>query len=230
MRRIEEVRIAPSSSTGASFSFRTLLRLIRYAHCGHLYRRNRYYDPGAGRFTQEDPIGLAGGVNAYGFANGDPVSFADPYGLRADCCLDRVKKIARGVITYVKYEWRGFLAGADVTRASLDFSREGQFGGILGRFATVLPTARAAPFSRGAATLGGASGLGDLTAAEVSDPTGRRQSRTTTHSRGFRGAGDARRVKRYRLRHWPEQPCAFRRARGRASSYRPGPRNCSRST
>jgi RHS repeat-associated protein len=48
---------------------------------GLLYRRNRYYDPSTGRFTQEDPIGLAGGLNAYGFANGDPVSYSDPYGL-----------------------------------------------------------------------------------------------------------------------------------------------------
>jgi RHS repeat-associated protein len=48
---------------------------------GQMYRRNRYYDPATGRFTQEDPIGLAGGLNAYGFANGDPVSYDDPYGL-----------------------------------------------------------------------------------------------------------------------------------------------------
>jgi RHS repeat-associated protein len=48
---------------------------------GYQYRRNRYYDPKAGRFTQEDPIGLAGGLNAYGFANGDPVSYSDPFGL-----------------------------------------------------------------------------------------------------------------------------------------------------
>jgi RHS repeat-associated protein len=48
---------------------------------GTLYRRNRYYDPSSGRFTQEDPIGLAGGVNLYGFADGDPVSYTDPYGL-----------------------------------------------------------------------------------------------------------------------------------------------------
>jgi RHS repeat-associated protein len=47
---------------------------------GTLYRRARYYDPQTGRFTQEDPIGLAGGVNLYGFANGDPVTFSDPLG------------------------------------------------------------------------------------------------------------------------------------------------------
>lgn len=43
--------------------------------------RNRYYDPSTGRFTQEDPIGLAGGVNFYGYAAGDPLNFSDPFGL-----------------------------------------------------------------------------------------------------------------------------------------------------
>jgi RHS repeat-associated protein len=52
---------------------------------GLLYMRNRYYDPAQGRFTQPDPIGLAGGLNLYGFANGDPVGYSDPYGLAADC-------------------------------------------------------------------------------------------------------------------------------------------------
>ena len=33
--------------------------------------------------TQEDPLGLAGGLNLYGFANGDPVNFSDPFGLCA---------------------------------------------------------------------------------------------------------------------------------------------------
>jgi hypothetical protein len=32
-------------------------------------------------FTQEDPIGLAGGLNAYGFGDGDPVNYSDPFGL-----------------------------------------------------------------------------------------------------------------------------------------------------
>jgi RHS repeat-associated protein len=48
---------------------------------GLMYMRNRYYDPKTGRFTQEDPIGLAGGLNLYGYAGGDPVNFSDPFGL-----------------------------------------------------------------------------------------------------------------------------------------------------
>jgi RHS repeat-associated protein len=48
---------------------------------GLQYMRNRYYDPLTGRFTQADPIGLAGGLNLYGFAGGDPVTYTDPFGL-----------------------------------------------------------------------------------------------------------------------------------------------------
>jgi RHS repeat-associated protein len=53
---------------------------------GMLFRRNRYFDPVSGRFTQQDPIGVAGGLNLYGFADGDPVNFADPFGLYP-CCV-----------------------------------------------------------------------------------------------------------------------------------------------
>jgi RHS repeat-associated protein len=48
---------------------------------GLIYQRNRYYDSASGQFTQPDSIGIAGGSNLYGFANGDPVNFADPFGL-----------------------------------------------------------------------------------------------------------------------------------------------------
>jgi RHS repeat-associated protein len=48
---------------------------------GLRYMRNRYYNPRTGQFTQQDPIGLAGGLNLYGFADGDPVNFTDPFGV-----------------------------------------------------------------------------------------------------------------------------------------------------
>jgi RHS repeat-associated protein len=51
---------------------------------GMLYRRNRYFSPVSGQFTQSDPIGIAGGMNAFGFASGDPVNFSDPFGLLID--------------------------------------------------------------------------------------------------------------------------------------------------
>ena len=54
---------------------------------GLAYKRNRYYDPSTGRFTQVDPIGIAGGTNVYGFANGDPVNYGDPFGLCPPCSL-----------------------------------------------------------------------------------------------------------------------------------------------
>jgi RHS repeat-associated protein len=45
-------------------------------------RRARVYDPFfTGSFTQSDPIGISGGLNTYGFANGDPLNYTDPFGL-----------------------------------------------------------------------------------------------------------------------------------------------------
>lgn len=48
---------------------------------GLVYLRNRSYDTTTGQFTQQDPIGLAGGLNLYGYADGDPINFSDPFGL-----------------------------------------------------------------------------------------------------------------------------------------------------
>jgi RHS repeat-associated protein len=70
---------------------------------GFQYKRNRYYDPSSGRFTQEDPIGLAGGLNVYGYGSGDPVNYSDPFGLcpqwldGTPCTLQDVANYAAGV-------------------------------------------------------------------------------------------------------------------------------------
>jgi len=44
------------------------------------YNLFRYYDPDCGRFTQQDPIGLAGGLNLYQYAP-NPLGWVDPLGL-----------------------------------------------------------------------------------------------------------------------------------------------------
>jgi RHS repeat-associated protein len=61
------------------------------------YYRARYYSANESRFGAEDPIGIEGGINLYAFVGADPISKADPDGLRATCkdpkkCDDPGKK------------------------------------------------------------------------------------------------------------------------------------------
>ncbi len=48
---------------------------------GLYHYRTRDYDPVAGRFLQEDPIGLEGGLNLYRYVRNNPGKFTDPLGL-----------------------------------------------------------------------------------------------------------------------------------------------------
>ena len=68
---------------------------------GNWYNINRDYDPRLGRYLQSDPIGLAGGINTYTYAVGNPVSYFDPYGL---WCISN--------------KWKGAISGAAAGVAS----------------------------------------------------------------------------------------------------------------
>nr|WP_281247861.1 RHS repeat-associated core domain-containing protein [Paraburkholderia lycopersici] len=47
------------------------------------YNRFRYYDPQAGRYINQNPIGLLGGPNSYAYAENRPTTAIDPVGLAA---------------------------------------------------------------------------------------------------------------------------------------------------
>lgn len=51
---------------------------------GFFYNRNRYYDSQLGRYINQDPIGISGGINYYDYANRNSISNIDPLGLAWD--------------------------------------------------------------------------------------------------------------------------------------------------
>ncbi|MFC4158754.1 RHS repeat-associated core domain-containing protein [Chitinimonas lacunae] len=59
---------------------------------GWYYNRHRYYDPELGRYISQDPLGVAGGSNAYRYAGASPLNFIDPLGLRECVGTARVLK------------------------------------------------------------------------------------------------------------------------------------------
>jgi len=71
IRRAAHWRRAVSSVPGSSVS----------AQQGFGNQRTLTSTVYVGPSTQRDPIGLAGGLNQYGYAGGDPVNYSDPFGL-----------------------------------------------------------------------------------------------------------------------------------------------------
>jgi uncharacterized protein RhaS with RHS repeats len=92
----------------------------------------------SGPFTQRDPIGLAGGINQYGYVGGDPVNYADPFGL----CPIPIEKCPAGTFTALGMAIGAFLGGTGGGALGLA-------GGPAGL--VVAPTLSAAAAAQGAA-------------------------------------------------------------------------------
>jgi RHS repeat-associated protein len=113
---------------------------------GMTYLRNRYYDPSSGRFTQEDPIGLAGGMNAYGFAGGDRVNFSDPMGLCPEwvdgkpCDLSAAASFAAGFGDMVSFGATNWIRNRMGTNDAVDKEGAAYLGGQIGGIAANLGT------------------------------------------------------------------------------------------
>jgi RHS repeat-associated protein len=67
---------------GIAFVFDMRFPGQRYdSAAGMNYNYFRDYDPSIGRYSQSDPIGLSGGISAYGYVGGNPMTGVDPLGL-----------------------------------------------------------------------------------------------------------------------------------------------------
>ena len=82
----------PFQYTGRDYDSETGLR----------YHRARYYDPIVGRFLNQDPIGVAGGINFYAYVRNSPAVQVDPGGtcVEDDChqFADMVSEIAHRLV------------------------------------------------------------------------------------------------------------------------------------
>jgi RHS repeat-associated protein len=90
---------------------------------GLMYYRARYYDPAIGRFISEDPLRFKpGDLNAYAYADGNPVDAADPFGLQVPCPIAKPScrhKIAKHLTDCVMDILRSYLPGLDMSSADL---------------------------------------------------------------------------------------------------------------
>ncbi|WP_230478370.1 RHS repeat-associated core domain-containing protein [Vreelandella hamiltonii] len=70
---------------------------------GLYYNRHRYYDPQQGRYISQDPIGLNGGTNLYGYVT-NPTGMVDPLGLSPQVLANSVVA-AQKVAKYSNDAW-----------------------------------------------------------------------------------------------------------------------------
>jgi len=112
---------------------------------GLYYNQFRHYRPYLGRYLTPDPIGLAGGLNLYGYAGQNPVSRLDLLGLRDFSCAETLEIIReageqnileaawshRGYGTYDFKAWQG----EDTFDVGWRLLRADEFGNYLAGYA-----------------------------------------------------------------------------------------------
>ena len=109
---------------------------------------HRDYDPAIGAYKQFDPIGLAGGINGYAYANGNPIRYRDPYGQSGwDSAVGAIIGYIGGSAGSAVYQ---YISTGDVNWASAN--EAGAWGAAAGAIAPIVATT-----ATGAAAVGALS-------------------------------------------------------------------------
>ena len=98
------------------------------AETGLHYNTFRYYDPGVGRFTTQDPIGLLGGDNLYQYAV-NPTGWVDPLGLAGNDILfdSEFWKTVQGSVRKTTMRVKGASVFEITQKVNLDGIKKGDF-------------------------------------------------------------------------------------------------------
>ncbi|OCG70679.1 hypothetical protein A9G41_04355 [Gilliamella sp. Nev5-1] len=121
-----------------AIEYRTVPQNLRFQgqyfdeESGLHYNRYRYYDPYTARYISQDPIGLAGGENAYRYVP-DPLAWIDPLGLSDECPGVKAKKETNSTNT------EGLTGGAARAKKYSKNWSTGNLNKVIEKFAGVNP-------------------------------------------------------------------------------------------
>ena len=101
------------------------------AGSGLLYMRQRFYDPGLGRWLSEDPIGFAGGLKVFAYVENSPTNFVDISGLVP------MAPVVPGIGTPAAGSWGAASGATDVVTTGSAASQAPAAGAGLTGFGTI---------------------------------------------------------------------------------------------